>query len=118
MIGQRGAQTPLVTPQYDCQEYYVTMESDGTISANGEGDSEVTTVKNTTGDYSISPKFIGRRVVGFSAFPFVANLSIQIVSNTDATNVVNFKLTNNSGTATDSKCMIRIVVAYDSMRRA
>lgn len=116
MIGARGAQAQLVTPQFDCQEYFVTVESDGTLPVANEGNSEVTVVRNGTGDYSITLVTPGERLINVRApMPFTSGLSFKIVTATATTVRIAF---DDDTVATDTKFMIGIVVSYDNLRRS
>ncbi len=110
---------PLTTPQPETHEVFFTVESDGTLPTANEGNGEVTSVKNATGDYTITPTVPGSRIVSVrNPTPFVANLQAQLVSVSDTTNAVNVIFTNNSGSATNTKFMGSIVISYDVLKRA
>ncbi len=118
-MNTKGMMRQSTVPQPDCHEVFFTVEADGTIASNGEGEGEVTSAKNATGDYTITPTLPGSRVVSVrNPIPFTANLQCQLVASTDSTNAVNVKFTNNSGTATDTRFMGSMVISYDILRRA
>lgn len=112
----RGFNRPIHCTQPSVVEYFIEVESDGTLPVANEGNGEATVVKNGNGDYTITLVNPGERIICPRApLPEVANLQPQLVS--VSASAVNVKFTNNSGTATDTKFWIGIVVGYDLVRR-
>lgn len=95
--------------EFQCDESDIATSS---AAALDQGKYQGVVVKNGTGDYTITLNKTSRRtitVVGI--LPYTANLQVQIVSKT--TSAVNFKFTNNSGTATDTD-FDATFIRYDS----
>lgn len=116
MAGKRGALMPITTQQFAVHEIFVTVESDGSQLSTNEGQGEVTSTQNATGDYTIAITQPGERLVcPRCPIPETANLQCQLVSASASS--VRYKFTNNSGTATDTRFHVGIVISDDPIRR-
>ena len=114
MIPQQGLKTrqngaELVEFQSD--------ESDiatSSAAALDQGKFQGVVVKNGTGDYTITVNRVSKRTLTVvSLIPLTANLQPQLVS--VSTSAVNFKFTNNSGTAVDTDFHASFL-RYDSIQ--
>lgn len=84
--------------EFQCDESDIATSS---AAALDQGKYQGVVVKNGTGDYTITLNNASRRTITVNCLiPLTANLSAQIVS--VSTTAVNFKFTNNSGTAVDT----------------
>lgn len=116
MAGLRGNRAPLETTQLQCMLVPYNVPSDGVMLSTSEGNDAFTVVKNATGDYTLTMRSPFQRVPCVPApSPEVANLQVQVVSKTAS--AVNFKFTNNSGTAVDTAFSGVLFGSYDIVLR-
>lgn len=111
----------LNTPQNDVLVLFVSLtdaaKATGTQTTAMEGQGEATIVRNSAGNYTITPVRPGNRIVNVGhPVPTVAGLSCQLVSKTNSTNAVVIEFTDDT-VATDTGFDIAIAISYDILRR-
>ena len=97
MSGKRGFKSNVRTAQLQVSALVFSVVSDALV----EGADMFTLTKNATGDYTLTLRTpFQRSIICPAPSPETADLQPQVVSRSSS--AVNFKFTNNSGTATDT----------------